>query len=338
MTLGLAGASGALGGEIVAALGDAPWKPARLVPFARASSTTSFVRLGEEEIAVDDLAHADLADLDVLIVATPADVARPLIAAALDAGVSVVDCTSTHVADLQVPLVVPWLDPTALDAPRSRDVLAIPSAPGLVVGSVLAALAREGLAGRGGGRGRARATVMLPASSFGRDAIEELSQQVVAMFNSNVPPRKIFPQGLAFDVEPVVGAEAPSGWTDVELRAATEIARLSGWMCDVDVVGVPVFSGLGVTLQVEAGEDWDAERLASALAVQGLEVRAGARRVPRPRRMAGSVLPSVGRVRVAPSGSGLHLWLSADNLRVVASAAVAAAGHLAVQRAGDAAS
>jgi len=50
------------------------------------------------------------------------------------------------------------------------------------------------------------ATVLLPASHWGPPGVEELSRQVVSLFNSQPPPRRVFEHGLAFDLMPLVGA------------------------------------------------------------------------------------------------------------------------------------
>jgi aspartate-semialdehyde dehydrogenase len=326
--LGLAGASGALGQQIVDVLGDAPWHPERFVPMARASSEVGTVSFRGQDVAVDALEHAAWEDLDLLVVALPAAVAGPVVAAAAAAGVSVVDCSGASLSDLTVPLVVPWLNGDQLDAPRVKEVIAVPSAAGVLLGTVIGALTR------GGWRGEASATVLLPASAWGKAGIDELSKQVVALFNSGTPPRRVFEAGLAFDLLPLVGTPGATGWTDTELRVTAEVARLTGARCDVTLVAVPVFSGIGATLRVSIPSEWTPERLVQALADAGVEVSdgAGARRIPRPRKVDGSNSPHAARVRASIAGDALHLWLAMDNLRATAAAAVGVAGRLAASR------
>ena len=318
-TIGVAGATGALGKEIVSVLEEAPWRPEAVVPLASATTSVSFLEFRGEQVAVDDLRHASLGELDALIVATLADRGAAVVAAGLDAGIPVIDCTASQFEDLEVPLVVPWLDARAVDAPRPRDVLAIPGSIATLVASAVGPLVRAGW------RGRVEGTVLLPASHWGRGGVEELSKQVVALFNSGTPPRKVFEQGLAFDVIPAVGPLAASGWSAVELRAMTEVARLVGVRAALSVVAVPVFSGVSVDLRLDGQGDWDADRATRALAEAGVVVQPG-RKAPRPRKLDGATLPQVGRVRVEPGDGALRLWASMDNLRAVAAAAVGACG------------
>ena len=43
--------------------------------------------------------------------------------------------------------------------------------------------------------------------------MEELSKQVISLFNSGTPPRKVFEHGLAFDIIPQLGAADANGWS-----------------------------------------------------------------------------------------------------------------------------
>ncbi|MCB9680399.1 MAG: hypothetical protein H6733_02930 [Alphaproteobacteria bacterium] len=324
VTVGIAGATGALGQELLSVLDDAPWRPERVVALARATTTAPSVAYGADSLPVDDLATADLGSLDALFVAVPRDVAGPLVDRAAAAGVPVIDLSGSQSERLDVPLVLPWLGVDALDLERARDVVAIPSGPTLLLASVLGPLRRAGY------DEPADATVMLPAASWGRDAIDELSRQVVAMFNSGVPPRKVFPHGLAFDLLPQVGVPGATGWTADEVRTTLELARLTEARCDVTLVAAPLFSGLSATLRMELEADTPPEDLARVLQEAGVAVadHADLRRLPRPRRVEGVAGVQVARIRRTLDGRAAHLWLAVDGLRAAAVAAVGVAAVL----------
>jgi aspartate-semialdehyde dehydrogenase len=321
ITIGVAGATGALGSELLNVLDAAPWRPDRVTAIARTSTSTPFVEYGEQQLPVEDVALTSWADLDGLIVALPRDAAGPIVAAASE-HVPVVDCSGSQLTDLEVPLVLPWLDTAPLEAPRARDVVSVPSGAGSLLAALLGPLAR------GGWSGTASATVLLPASTWGRDGVDELSKQVVALFNQSTPPRRVFDSGLAFDVLPQVGATAATGWSAAEVRVATELARLVGVRVDVTLLAVPVFGGVSATVRLD-GTKVDAEVAAQLLAASGIEVAEGALRdLPRPRRIDGAVLPQAARVRDGMDGNSVHLWGAMDNLRATASAAVGAMAAL----------
>ena len=86
----------------------------------------------------------------------------------------------------------------------------------------------------------------------------------------------------------------------------------------VSVVLAPMFAGVAGDLVVEFDHAIDLEAVKSLLS-ETPGVRVGDP-VPGPRRVAGDTSIYVGRIRLDPDPHRLHLWFSADNLRVGASA------------------
>ncbi len=319
--VGIAGATGAVGKELVEVLQGAPWGVDAVVPLARAQTTVGSVQFRGESVAVDDLAHAVFDELDVLVVCLPADVGGATVRAARAAGTPVVDLSGSQFEDLSVPVLLPWL-PLPPGVAMPGDVVAAPGPVATLIASVVGPLALAGA------RGAVSATVMVPASFWGRQGVEELSQQVVALFNSGTPARKVFEHGFAFDLVPQVGPAAPSGWAASELRAMTEVARLTGVRTDLALIGVPVFSGISAQLRVPIPRDWDADRVTRVLSEAGVTVAPAGRKTPRPRRSDGEPFAQVGRIRQVPGEDAVLIWASMDNLRTAATAAVGLAGRM----------
>lgn len=325
LTIGVAGATGALGKELVTVLDEAPWRPDKVVPLASRSTAVSFVDYGGEQVAVDELEHQAMEDLDALILAVPSAIGREAGERAVQAGIPVIDCSGAFAGDAGVPLVIPWVNPEALVELPLEGVVAIPSPEVILLASVLGPLRRAGV------RGAAEATVLLPASVWGRAAIEELSAQVIALFNAGTPPRKVFEHGLAFDLLPLVQSANEDGWTQRELDAAADLGRITGAdrRARVTLVGVPVFSGISATLRVHTDQSLDLALLRRVLSDGGVKMHEGGlRTVPRPRRVDGQAFAHAGRLREDPFGEGFHLWATMDNLRGASTVAVATAGAL----------
>ena len=74
--VGVAGATGAVGKEVLAVLDKTPWRPAEVVAIASQRSETPEVQWGEAAVPVDDAERVDLARLDALILAIPPEPAR----------------------------------------------------------------------------------------------------------------------------------------------------------------------------------------------------------------------------------------------------------------------
>ncbi len=325
--IGVVGATGALGAEIVRVLDRVRWRPNELVPMGRGATVHTHVEWGEGRVPVEPADELD-PDVELLILAAPSDVASRLGREALREGIPVVDTSGALARDGSAPLVIPWVNPEALM--QSAGVVSLPSAASTLVASVLGPLARAGLTGP------VEATVLEPASTAGRDGIDELSDQVVALLNSRTPRRRVFPEGLAFDLGPVLGAAAEDGWTDAELRVAQEVRVLVPGDEDpaITLARVPLFSGISMSLSLRPDQNVMPSLVARVLADGGVRVAEGhgRRQVPRPRRVEGRPFAHVGRVRVSRDGDALHVWATMDNLHTMATAAVSAGAALLQRR------
>ena len=316
INVAIVGATGAVGTDLLAVLERANLPVAGFRLFASPTSNGEVLEVRERSHRVRSLPGMDgvaavFEGIDLVFMAAPATVARELIPVLQDLDIPVIDIGGTT-AD-KSPLMVPsvGLRPVA-DFPDTR-VMCSPSAPAVVLSTVLSQLANRGAVS-------VRGTVMLSASSAGKAGAEELSGQVVSLFNGKTPPRAVFSNGLAFDVMSQMG-DLVEGWTTVERRIAVEVADVLEWKPEqalVSVVMAPLFAGVAGDLIVEFDHAIDLEAV-RALLGETPGVRVGDP-VPGPRRVAGDNTIYVGRVRLDPDPHRLHLWFAADNLRVGASA------------------
>jgi len=316
VNVAIVGATGAVGTDLLSVLERAPLPVASFRLFASPASNGEVVEVRGRSHRIRSLPDNDgvgamFEGIDVVFMAAPAEVVRPLIPVLQELDVPVVDIGGT-VAD-KSPLMVPSVSMEPVADFADTRVMCSPSAPGVVLSTILSRLAVRGVTS-------VRGTVMLSASSAGKAGAEELSGQVVSLFNGKTPPRSVFTGGLAFDLLSQMG-DIVEGWTTVERRVAIEVADILGWKPEqalVSVVLAPMFAGVAGDLVIEFDHSVDLE------AVKGLlEDTPGVRvgdPVPGPRRVAGDNSIYVGRLRVDPEPHRLHLWFSADNLRVGATA------------------
>ena len=316
LNVAVIGATGAVGRDLLAVVGRSNLPVAGFRLFAGTGSNGEVIEINDRSHRVSSLPPvgdlpAVFEGIDVAFIAATADVAKLVIPVLQELDVPVIDIGAAH-AD-KSPVMVPQVsvEPIA-DFPDTR-VMCSPSAPAVILSTVLGPLAARGAIS-------SRGTVLLSASTAGKAGAEELSAQVVSLFNSKTPPRTVFPSGLAFDIHGQLG-DVVEGWTTTERRIALEVADVLNWTPEqalMSVALVPVFGGITANLTIEFDHAVNVDDIRQLLdEAPGLRVGDP---VPGPRRVAGDSAIYVGRMRVDPDPHRLHLWLSADNLRVGATA------------------
>ena len=319
IVVGILGATGALGSEILKQLHKVSWRPSKIVPFASAATTVQFVEYGDEQVAVEDSRYLDMGNLDLLVVATPQEVAKPIVSEAVRYGLPVVDCSGS--LGEEMGWLVPWINPESLEKSVDLRLISLPSAAALLVASVAGPLARGGIVGV------VDATVMLGASIWGQAGTAELSSQVISLFNSGTPPRKVFEDGLAFDLLPAVGGTGPSGWTLQEVAVSRQCKALTGQpVVATSLVGVPLFTGIAASVTISPNVKASVQDVTTLLTSGGVRATEHPSAC-RPRAIDGESFAHFSRIRIDDLGR-ICLWASMDNLTTTATAAIASATAL----------
>jgi aspartate-semialdehyde dehydrogenase len=326
----LAGATGALGSEVLAVLEERRFPLSQLLPFATEGSLGEDVEIRGEDIPVG-CEMPPLRGLDLLIVCTPPAVALELVREALRAEVPCIDCSGALAGSPEVPLQV--ADLCAPDSSRNAPVIATPAGPTLAWAHVLSAL--EGAAGIE----RVVGTVLQSAAHAGRRGIAALSNETLSLLSQEeAPPSDVFTGQVAFDCIPAVGSartavegdseEPPpvASDTGVERSLVRDLRRLINpdLSVAVSVVQVPTFLGDGSNIAVETRRSIEPAEVAAIFQkVPGVEVWGGGPHGPTTRDTAGRDGALVGRLRADTSReNGLLLWVAADALRLAAVNAV----------------
>lgn len=316
LSVAVVGATGAVGRDLLDAIGRSRLPVASLQLFASVSTTGETIDVQGNTHRVWSLLGADRVPeqfdgIDLVFLALPPAVAREYGPAIADHDITVIDI-GANLAD-EAPMCIPALDTGVLEDITDGRVVCSPSAPAVVLSLTLAPLIQIGAVSCTG-------TILLSAGAAGRKGVEELSGQVIALFNQKDPPREIFPSGLAFDLHTQLG-EVTGGWTGPERRVAIETASLTGMAPDhfgLSVAMAPMFAGVMASLRIDFDHSPDLEAVRAALQAQPM-VAVGDP-LPGPRRIAGESQIFVGRLRSDPLADAVHLWAVCDNLRCGASA------------------
>lgn len=311
------GATGALGGELLAVLDARSFPVGELVPLATDRSTGRSVEFQGEVYPVQT-GPAALRDAELVFLCGPPGASLDLAHVAVREGAAAIDLSGALAGAREVPLLAAGVHAPASEL--ARELVSALAGPALAWLRVLAPLAQAF------GLRRVVGTSLEPVSGGGRAGIESLSAETVALFNQQpVEEPSIFGHPIAFDCVPGVGADDAGGAAAAEDAIAAALRRLLGPELGVAVtrVRMPTFVGDGAALAVETAEPASPEAAAEALRkAEDVALRDGPGALST-RSSAGGEAVLVGRLRSDPSrAGGLLLWLAADGLRLAAANAV----------------
>lgn len=312
--IGVLGATGALGVEVLAALDASSLRVASLRPAASDRSLGHDIEF-QGEIHPVETEPSSLRGLDLVFCCAPPQASLAWVREALRSEVPCIDLSGALLGSDDVPLLVAPVSPDAL-----RETPVVSAATGaslcwsLVLGPLHAAV----------GVRRVHGVVLDAASVGGRDAIETLSRDSLALFEARgLEPEEGAPPPIAFDCLPPPG---DGGEAEREAHIRRGLCRLldAELAVSVTAVQVPAFVGQASALAIETGRPLDAK--------QARDLLTGAARVelwppgdagPNLRAGVGRDVALVGRVRSDPATEGgLLLWIVTDPLRLTAANAV----------------
>jgi aspartate-semialdehyde dehydrogenase len=176
----------------------------------------------------------------------------------------------------------------------------------------------------------AAATLMIPASEFGRGAMDELHQQTVSLLSFQSLPRAIYDAQSAYNLLGGLGESATIELTNLEARIRRHYESLSAgrWpKVALQLVLAPVFHGFAFSILAELERPVEISALEEAL--NGEHVDLVLEDTDSPSNLAATGQNDV-LVRLRPEKTGRNpnetsrvwLWAASDNLRLNAQNAV----------------
>ena len=125
--IAVVGASGAVGREMLSILAQAGVAAENINLFGSSRSAGSSIPYGEGKLEIANLAASSFDDVDVALFAAGAQAAREWAPRAVESGTTVIDNSSAFRADPNVPLVIPEVNPKALDSFVTPGIIANPN-------------------------------------------------------------------------------------------------------------------------------------------------------------------------------------------------------------------
>ena len=311
------GATGNVGREMLNILAEREFPADEVAAVASSRSTGSEIEFGESGrmLKCKNLEHFDFAGFDIALFAAGSGAAKDYAPRAAKAGCVVIDNSSLYRMDPDVPLVVPEVNPDAIDGYRRKNIIANPNCSTAQMVVVLKPL-----------HDAAKITRVVVAtyqstSGAGKAGMDELFEQSRAIFVGDPVASSKFTKQIAFNVIPHIDDFLDDGSTKEEWKMVVETKKILDPKIKVvaTCVRVPVFVGHSEAIHLEF------EREISAAEAQDILREAPGIMLVDKREDGGYVTPIecvgdgatyVSRVREDPTvDNGLALWCVSDNLR-----------------------
>ncbi len=330
----VAGATGAVGEQILAILAQRHFPVRRLYPLASARSAGKTANFGGKELPVEDLSRFDFSRAQIALFSAGGARSAEYAPRAAAAGCAVVDNSSHFRQDDDIPLVVAEVNPHRIADYKNRNIVANPNCSTMQLLVALKPLHDAA------GLARINIATYQAASGAGARATEELAKQAGDMLSGREPRAEAFPAPLAFNCIPHIDSFEDNGYTREEMKIVRETRKIledDSILINATAVRVPVFYGHSEAVHLETREKISAAEarrlLSEAPGVLVLDERVPGGYPTPMQHAAGRDEVFVGRIREDISHPrGLNLWIVGDNVRKGAALnAVQIAEHLALE-------
>ena len=312
----VAGATGNVGREMLNILAEREFPVDEIAALASRKSLGTEVSFGETTLKTKDLDTFDFTGWDMALFAIGSDATKKYAPKAAAAGCVVIDNSSLYRYDPDVPLIVPEVNPDAIDGFRKKNIIANPNCSTAQMVVALKPLHD---------RARIKRVVVSTyqsVSGAGKEGMDELWDQTKAVYNptDDKPPKK-FQKQIAFNVIPHIDVFMEDGSTKEEWKMVVETKKIVDPKIKVTAtcVRVPVFVGHAESINIEfedfLDEDEARDILREAPGIMVIDKREAGGYVT-PVECVGDFATFISRIRQDPTiDNGLNLWCVSDNLR-----------------------
>ena len=312
----IVGATGAVGEQMREVLEERKFPVGEMRLLASERSAGQFLEFDGRQHRVGVLNENSFENIDIALFSAGGSVSAKYAPLAVSAGAVVVDNTACFRMAPDIPLVVPEVNASAISDYKKRRIIANPNCSTI---QMVVALKPIHDAAR---IKRVVVSTYQSVSGAGRQAMEELSEQVAALYNSKDVEKKKFPHQIAFNCIPHIDVFMEDGYTKEEWKMIHETRKILGepsLAVTATTVRVPVFFSHSESVNVETEKKLTAAEVKSLLRqAPGIIVADAPENNLYPMALdaTGKDATYVGRIREDQSvQNGINLWVVADNLR-----------------------
>ncbi|MBS1239507.1 MAG: aspartate-semialdehyde dehydrogenase [Proteobacteria bacterium] len=311
------GATGNVGREMLAILAEREFPMDEVAAVASKRSTGTEVELGDtgKMLKCRNIEHFDFAGWDIALFAAGSGPAREYAPKAAAAGCVVIDNSSLYRMDPDVPLIVPEVNPDAIDGYKKRNIIANPNCSTAQLVVALKPLHDAATIKR------VVVSTYQSVSGAGKEGMDELFEQSRAIFVGDRVEARKFTKQIAFNVIPHIDVFLDDGSTKEEWKMVVETKKILDPRIKLNAtcVRVPVFVGHSEAVNIEFEKNISAKQaqdiLREAPGVMLVDKHEDGGYVT-PIECVGDGATYISRVRQDPTvDNGITLWCVSDNLR-----------------------
>lgn len=297
------GASGLVGRTIVSILEERHFPVEELKLLASSRSAGTSLSFRGQELTIEPVCESSFQGSDLALFAAGADVSKTYVPYALEAGCKVVDNSSHFRMQEDVALVVPEVNPEAI---QGHALIANPNCSTIQCMAPLYALDRAY------GVKRIVYSTYQSVSGSGLGGLADL----------DLGTHQVYPHPITANVLPQIDDFLDNGYTKEEMKMVNETRKILGRAnlpITATAVRVPVRYGHAVAINVELAKDFTLSDVREKLRTQEgvvLQDDPAHHIYPMPLQAEKKDPVFVGRIRRDDSVPyGLNLWTVADNIR-----------------------
>jgi aspartate-semialdehyde dehydrogenase len=332
--IAIVGAASIRGKQLNEALSESTFVASEFLLMDDQEALGQLETVGDEITFIQPITADSFERVDFTFFAGGPELTRRHWQAAHRAGSSIVDLSGGLEGEPGVLVCAPWLQEAMGEAAVAiAPSLHTPAVVSAHPAALVLALLLERLQHLGAIRS-VSATVLEPASEYGKAALDELHQQTVALLSFQSIPTQVYDVQVAFNTVGVFGEGAKISLADSEARIRRHYALLSGGrlpQLSLQLIHVPAFHGHTFSIAVEYERPVTLEQIEATVSGAHMELILSDMDAPGNLNSIGdqevSVRARFDEAEVSQSRR-LWFWASADNLELSVMNAVECAQEL----------
>lgn len=312
--VGILGATGAVGREMMKILSERKFPTGELRPLASRRSAGKVLSWQGKPVVIREASAEAFEGLDIVLGAAESDIAKQFAKDIVAAGAVFVDNSSAFRMEPDVPLIIPEVN--AEDVKNHHGIISNPNCSTIITVTAVNALnSISPICSM-------VASTYQAVSGAGAGGPIELAEEIDALREGRTYEPKVFSHQIAYNLIPQIGGEQYEGYTSEEMKMQNEgrkIMHLPNLAVSCTCVRVPVVRSHSISVTLHFDEPISVEAARRAISrAPGCRLvdNLGKHEYPMPLDTSDQDIVFVGRIRKdLTDPNGLCLWCCGDQVR-----------------------